>query len=259
MKRIYYAAFALLITTPLPAQTVDLSIKGDGVTVVKVDKVIVVKEDLTVVKSFPFTVTAPTGAGLYFWTYPAGVQAADKGDVLEVVNAPKGSITISVKSISAKLDKDGKFIGFDTKFGSVSFAIGDVPTPPGPDPKPDPKPDPVKPAPIPLVGFRVLIIEETAQRTKLTPGQFNFMFGKASRDWLDTITTVETGQPGYRIYDKDATGSNDTQAWPREALKRPRGSELPWIIISNGVTGFEGPMPAGESDIKALVQKHMVK
>lgn len=249
-----------IVVTYASAQSVDLSIKGDGVTVVKVDKVIVVKEDLTVVKSFPFTVTAPTGAGLYFWTYPAGVQAADKGDVLEVVNAPKGAITISVKSISAKLDKDGKFIGFDTKFGSVSFAIGDVPTPPDPKPPnpPDPKPDP-KVVPIPLVGFRVLVIEETSQRGKLTPGQFNFMFSAASRGWLDTVTTMETGQPGYRIYDKDATGNNDTQQWPRDALKRQRGSELPWIIISNGTTGFEGPMPASESDIKALVQKYMVK
>lgn len=264
MKRTFYAALALLLlTTPALAQSVDLSLKGDGVTVVKVDKVIVVKEDLTVVKSFPFTVTAPTGAGLYFWTYPAGVQAADKGDVLEVVNAPKGAITISVKSISAKLDKDGKFIGFDTKFGSVSFAIGDVPLPPDPKP-PEPKPptpDPVKPAPISLPGFRVLIIEESdaAYRKKLTPGQFNFMFSANSRGWLDTVTTMEAGQPGYRIYDKDATGVNDAQSWPREALKRQRGTELPWIIISNGVTGFEGPLPATESDCKALVQKYMVK
>lgn len=257
MKFILVMLFALLTPALLLGQAVELSLKGNGVTVVKVDKVIVVQEDLTVVKSFPFTVTAPAGAGLYFWTYPAGVQAADKGDVLEVINAPKGSITISVKSISAKLDKDGKFIGFDTKFGSVSFAIGEVP-----DPKPpEPKPDPVKPAPIPLPGFRVLIIEESdaAFRKKLTPGQFNFMFGAASRGWLDTVTTLEMGQPGYRIYDKDATGVNDTQTWPKEALKRPRGSELPWLIISNGVTGFEGPMPASEPDIKALVQKYLGK
>jgi hypothetical protein len=264
MKRIIYAAIALLLfTSTTLAQSVDLSIKGDGVTVVKVDKVIVVKEDLTVVKSFPFTVTAPAGAGLYFWTYPAGVQAADKGDVLEVVNAPKGAMTISVKSISAKLDKDGKFIGFDTKFGSTSFAIGDVPLPPDPKPPipPDPKPDPNKPAPIPLPGFRILIVEESdaAFRKKLTPGQFNFMFGAASRGWLDTITTQEGGQPGYRIYDKDATGVNDAQSWPRDALKRTRGSDLPWIIISNGVTGFEGPLPTTESDCKALVQKYMAK
>jgi hypothetical protein len=265
MRRAYCAALTLLLfaTPTVLAQSVDLSIKGDGVTVVKVDKVIVVKEDLTVVKSFPFTVTAPTGAGLYFWTYPAGVQAADKGDVLEVTNGPKGAITISVKSISAKLDKDGKFVGFDTKFGSVSFAIGDVPVPPDPKPPvpPDPKPDPVKPAPIPLPGFRILIVEESdaAYRKKLSLGQFNFMFGKTSFDWLSSICTNEGGQPGYRIYDKEATGVNDAQQWPRDALKRPRGSELPWIIISNGTTGFEGPLPATESDCKALVQKYMVK
>lgn len=259
MRKLLALTLLLLIPSLGHAQGVDLSLKGDGVTVVKVDKVIVVKEDLTVVKSFPFTVTAPAGAGLYFWTYPAGVQASDKGDVLEVTNAPKGAMTISVKSISAKLDKDGKFIGFDTRFGSTSFAIGDVPIPP--DPKPPIPPDPNKPAPIPLAGFRVLIIEESdaAFRKKLTPGQFNFMFGAASRGWLDSICTAEANQPGYRIYDKDATGVNDTQSWPRDALKRPRGSELPWIIISNGTTGFEGPMPATESDIKALVQKYMVK
>ncbi len=265
MKRTTAFLLLLLLAPALTyAQGVELSIKGEGVAVVKVDKVVIVKEDLTVIKSFPFTVTAPSGAGLYFWTYPVGVQAVDKGDVLEVLNAPKGAISISVKSISAKLDKDGKFIGFDTRFGSVSFAIGDVP--PTPDPKPPnppdpPKPDPIKPAPIPLVGLRVLIIEESdaAFRKKLSAGQFNFMFSAASRQWLDSVCTVEANQPGYRIYDKDATGINDVQTWPKEALKRPRGPELPWIIVSNGVAGFEGPMPIAEAECKALVQKYLTK
>lgn len=257
MKKLL-SLFLLVFASAAFAQSVDLSIKGDGVTVVKVDKIIVIKEDLTVVRSFPFTVNAPPGAGLYFWTFPAGVQAADLGDSLRVTDAQKGRVTISVKMISAKLDKDGRFIGFATQFGSVTFAVGDVPPQPPipPDPKPPVPPEPPpSPAPIPLAGYRVLFVEETAERGKLTVGQFRAMFGKASRDWLDANTVKENGQPGYRIYDKDQPTAGDLKHW-QDAMKRPR-SAVPWIVISNGQSGFEGPLPGTIEEIDALLKKYL--
>lgn len=249
MKKYVLAALLLLVPSVCLGQQIDLSIKGDGVRVVKVDKVIVVKEDATVVQSFPFTVNAPAGAGLYFWAYPVGVVAIDKGDSLDVQQAAKGPLTVSVKAISADVDKDGKFKGFKTTFGSVSFTIGDVPQPPpGPNP---PTPDPVTPAPIPLAGYRVLFIEETEDRNKITLDQFNAMFGADSATWLNANTKE------WRVYDKDSAALSDTQLW-RDALKRrPAGFSVPWVILSNGITGYEGPLPKTDPEIKSLLKKYV--
>lgn len=114
-------------------QTASLEIKGGDVKVVKVDKVITIKTDLTIVSSFPFTVQAPAGAAFYFWQFPSGVVATDKGDVLEVTAAPNGPTTVSVKLVAADWDAK-KFI---TQFGAVSFAVGGVPDPPEPPTPPD--------------------------------------------------------------------------------------------------------------------------
>jgi len=254
MKKL--ALLFLLLVTPAYGQSVDLSLKGDGVRVVKVDKVIIVKEDATVVQSFPFTVNAATGAGLYFWSFPTTVQAADKGDSLEVLNAPKGPLTISVKSITADLDKDGKFKGFLTKFGSVSFTVGDVPVPPDPKPNP-PKPDPTIPSPINLPGFAVMFIEEQMDRGKVTTGQYNAMFGKAMRDWINANALKEGTQPAFRFYDKDQAVSGDAKHWQDAFKRRPASFATPWIVVSNGVTGWEGPMPATEEETKALLSKYL--
>lgn len=230
----------------------ELSLKGDGVRVVKIDKVVIIKEDATVVQSFPVTVSAPAGAGLYFWVTPTGVVAIDKGDVLEIVSAPKGQVVISVKAITADLDKDGKFKGFLTKFHSLTFTVGDVP---GPTP-----PDPVTPAPIPLPGFRVLFIEEQADRAKLTLDQFNAMRGSESVTWLNANTEKEGNQPGWRVVDKDAAMSSEPGQHWRDALKRrPANFSTPWVIISNGVTGFEGPLPKTKAEIDTLLRKYLVQ
>ena len=35
-------------------------------------------------------------------------------------------------------------------------------------------------------------------------------------------------------------------------MKRTRSS-VPWLVVSNGVTGFEGPLPATEAEITAIL------
>jgi hypothetical protein len=40
-----------------------------------------------------------------------------------------------------------------------------------------------------------------------------------------------------------------------KALKRPMES-LPWIIISNGKTGYEGPLPKTTDELIELVDKY---
>lgn len=133
----------LTLVALLAVGQIPLEVKGADVRVVKVDRIIVVKEDRTVV-NVPFAVHAPSGGGLYFWSYPPGVVATDKGDALHVTVAPKGDLSITVKAISAKLDKDGRFRGFQTELGSLSFSVGEAKPPPDPiDPPPPPPTDPL--------------------------------------------------------------------------------------------------------------------
>ncbi len=138
MKSLFSCLILLCaMASPLVAQDVPLTLKGD-VVVVKIDKVVIIQEDRTVVRSLPFTVTAPK-ADDYRWTFPASVTAVEESDgsVLKVVAAPKGEVTISVRTMV--IDYNAKIT--TRKSGSITFSVGDV--------GPGPAPDPVKPIPVP--------------------------------------------------------------------------------------------------------------
>ncbi len=253
-----FALFALLFCASFaPAQ--DLTIKGDGVKVV------------TVVSSFPFTVSVPASnaSTLYFWTTPTGMLSVDKGDSLDVTACPKGLVVVSVKSITANLDKDGKFIGFLTKLSTINISIGDVPgpTPPIPPVPPDP---PAPPAPIVADGYRVIYLYESNDKLKYTRDQFNAMFGLANRVWLDANCAKEARIPSTAANPTAAAywilePTQDVSALPKywgdaiNAAKAQPGFSLPWIIISNGKTGFSGPLPPAFADIDALQKKYLPK
>lgn len=132
-------------------------------------------------------------------------------------------------------------------------APGPPPSPPGPRP-PDPSPQP--PAPIPGDGFRVLIVYESAALARYPPGQLAVLYAKAVRDYLNTRCPV--GPDGktreWRIYDQDTDTSGESRTW-QDAMRRPRQS-LPWVVVSNGRTGYEGPLPASVADTLALFQRY---
>lgn len=129
---------------------------------------------------------------------------------------------------------------------------------PDPEPDPDPTPDPPSPAPIPEAGFRVLILYETDGKEQLPLLQKAIIFGAEVRDYLDKVCVKEPdGGEGYRIYDKDQDASGDYPVWKTAMERRP--SSIPWVIISNGKTGFEGPLPASPSAFIELCKKYEVK
>lgn len=144
-----------------------------------------------------------------------------------------------------------------------TVVVGDVPpgpvppdpVPPGPTPPVPPVPPP-PPAPIPVAGFRVLIIEETADRPRLPVTQMAVLFSKTIRDYLDRKCVV--GNDGktreWRIWDKDTDASAEARHWG-EALKRPR-KDTPWIVISDGKTGYEGPLPANVEATMTLLRQY---
>jgi hypothetical protein len=123
------------------------------------------------------------------------------------------------------------------------------PTPPGPVP---PGPTPDIPAPIPLPGLRVLVVEETGDRSSLTAGQREVLFGATVRDYLRSkcVTNPQNPDGAFRIWDKDQNpaGDPDAAVWGA-ALGRPR-TATPWVIVSNGRTGYEGPLPADVTGAK---------
>lgn len=121
------------------------------------------------------------------------------------------------------------------------FRGGPGPTPPGP------QPDPTPPAPIPVQGLHVLIVEETAERPRLTKEQLAILTASDVRAWLDANAK-------YRILDKDAPMDHDESVW-RDAMRLPR-QRVPWMICSNGQTGYSGPLPADSKAFLELVGKY---
>lgn len=118
---------------------------------------------------------------------------------------------------------------------------GIVPVPPIPPVPPEP------PAPIPVAGLHVLIVEETLERPRLPKEQLTILTSTEVRTVLD-------GKAKWRILDKDAPMQNDEKVW-QDAMKLPRGT-LPHVIVSNGKTGYSGPLPTDSKSFLELVDKY---
>jgi hypothetical protein len=122
---------------------------------------------------------------------------------------------------------------------------------PGPGPNPDPQPDPDHPAPIPENKLNVMVIEETEDRDELakSPQGYNQIVAMQSTLWRNYVKS-KGGE--FMHIDKDSTLEMAAKKW-QDAMKRPR-TQLPWLIISNGKSGYEGPVPQLDEFMK-LVQK----
>lgn len=140
-----------------------------------------------------------------------------------------------------------------------TVVIGNAPAPgpgPGPDPGPGPGPTPPPaPVPIPLDGLRVLILYESADLAKLPKEQVAAMNSAEVRSYLTSkcVKGADNKTSEWRIWDKDVDASAEPAHW-QAALKRPR-TAVPWIIISTGKQGFEGPLPTTQADLLALLKR----
>lgn len=136
-----------------------------------------------------------------------------------------------------------------TNWGHIPWPTpGPGPTPPGPTPTPVP-PAPT-PAPIPGDGFRVLIVYETGDLSKLSKAQLDALYGADFRAYLNAVCA--TGADGktkeWRIWDKDIDTSGETKLWQnamKDALANP-SFKTPYAVISTGKTGYSGPLPEGD-------------
>lgn len=144
------------------------------------------------------------------------------------------------------------------------LGVADNPVPPGPGPGPAPEPQPnptPSPAPIEGAGFRVLIVYETSavisspQRAAITSNDVRtYLNGKCAR---------VNNHPEWRILDPDQAMTAGAiwakaLARPMQLTKTVDGKEVAqaWVIISNGVTGFEGPVPDEPGKFLDLLKKY---
>ena len=100
-----------------------------------------------------------------------------------------------------------------------------------------------QPSPINAPGLNLLIVEESEDTDDLPRGQ---------QEILGTVPFLKGWS--YRIDDPTDPEPNDLQHW-QDAMKRPR-TTLPWVIISNGSTGFEGPLPATLPEFEKLLVQY---
>jgi len=124
------------------------------------------------------------------------------------------------------------------------------PTPDDDDPKP---PAPDQEPPIDGDGLRVLIVYESSELNRLTADQRDIFYGQTVRKYLTANCVQQDRYSEWRILDQDTSFVDAGSRWVK-ALARPRTS-LPWILISNGKTGYEGPLPATASETIELVKR----
>lgn len=160
-----------------------------------------------------------------------------------------------VTATAGKVDKDGNLLLEDAEF---TITIGDAPpVPPGPTPvPPGPTPGPDD-APIKAPGFRVLIVYETSK--SLPAKQMLIIESTAMRTLLKKTCVTDKDNPNgaWKMWDPDVDTGNVPKDWA-DAMKRPRKS-VPWVIVSNGTTGYEGPLPDDVDAMTALLAKYSPK
>ena len=143
---------------------------------------------------------------------------------------------------------------FITSVGDKPVMAPCIVTIPGPPPAPPSPPTPS--APIAGDGLRMLIVYDSAHADKLTTGQQTAIYGKSTRDYLNAKTPL--GADGktheWRIWDKDVAVEAEEKVW-QDAMKRPHPT-LPYLIVSNGKSGYEGPLPAGVDDAMTILKKY---
>lgn len=148
-------------------------------------------------------------------------------------------------------------LGLDTKVTDVRTRAVMVDSGQAPQPPPGPTPTPTPgPSPIPDAGFRVMIVEDKEKLSTLPEAQLAIRTSAVIRDYLDAkcVTEPDGKTKAYRIWDYKTDAKGDLKLW-QDALARPRTS-MPWIIISTGTSGYEGPLPANIDETLKLLKKY---
>lgn len=161
-----------------------------------------------------------------------------------VVNTGLKPQVVEILQIVSLADKNA--------YTEIAIRIGNAPNPPPNDEDVIPKPEP-DPTPQPTFGkLKVVIIEEVADRPTLPSSQRTVLLDKSIRDYAESHCELAGDIPEFRIYDKDLTPNVD---WVKKAFSEQR-TTLPWIVLSNGKTGYSGPLPLTVEETLTLLKKY---
>lgn len=113
--------------------------------------------------------------------------------------------------------------------------------------------DPNPPGPVVTnPEFRLLIVEETADRPRLPAGQQGIFTSTVLRKWLkDHCKPLSDGSNGFRIVDVD-----DMEHLPAEFKSLETPKSVPWLYVTNGKTGLSCPLPATADEVIAKVSPY---
>lgn len=113
-------------------------------------------------------------------------------------------------------------------------------------------------SPIAGDGFRVLIVEESEDRTKLPYKQIAVLNSTRMRDYLDSHCATDGDAKAWRLWDQHNDVSFESKSW-QDALPRAvaeSGGHLPWVLISTGGGGTSEALPEDEDSMMALLQRY---
>jgi hypothetical protein len=150
-------------------------------------------------------------------------------------------------------------IGLMLLFGTAGAGIGGYelwlhrPTPaPGPGPGPGP-PGPHPAPPIAEPGYRVLIVVHDRKDPGLTREQSAAVHSADVRKFLtDTCVKDSGGNAEWRLWDEATDPSADSK--PLQDMMKLARASTPWLIVGNGKTGYQGPLPANADELMKILK-----
>ena len=114
---------------------------------------------------------------------------------------------------------------------------------------PDTKP------PIDKQGLHVLIVVESEDIATMPPQQREILFNLKTRVYLNRRCVLASdGTPSWRVLDQDTEFPDVCDSVWCKTLARDR-TEVPWLVVSNGKTGIEMPLPKTMEEFIAVVEK----
>jgi hypothetical protein len=111
--------------------------------------------------------------------------------------------------------------------------------------------DPAPPVVVTQPQFRLLIVEETADRPTLPAEQLGIFTSTMVRDYLDQhCVTLADGSHGYRIVDQDDIANLPAEFQAIAKLKR---DATPWLYCTDGTRGLSAPLPVSVDELLAKI------
>ena len=242
------------IILPMVPSVVTPDVPPQAVGTLKADEFFVIESDVElIVRQFPVgLIDVESSAG------PIRVRGkfSDGSGKVETRDYRRGYIYFLTAVSSGTAGVDLIPVGVLQESSIIRHVLSVDGTLPKPPPDPDVDPTPVDP-PIPTDGNRVLIVYESSELSALPPDQAVLMTSGNVRDYLQRKCSKGSDgkTPEFRIWDKDVDATNAGQTW-KDALAIQRNG-LPWLIVSNGTTGFSGPLPDNEAALIAKLKQYL--